>query len=114
MIFWRGWGTLAFLAIGVSVGLTALFASLTGTDMNGVTWQGLPAFFLVGTGVYYLGRKFVLQAGPLFLRLMVWVPGTSGSSATKRKVCPPAALCCRSLSPATRNKSVLFMLTPIV
>ncbi|XBH20439.1 hypothetical protein V5R04_09280 [Jonesiaceae bacterium BS-20] len=26
------------------------------TRMNGVTWQGIPAFFIVGTGIYYLGR----------------------------------------------------------
>lgn len=57
MIFWRGWGILAFLAIGVSVGFTAIIAALTGTDMNGVTWQGIPAFFIVGTGLYFLGRQ---------------------------------------------------------
>lgn len=57
MIFWRGWGILAFLAIGVSVGLTALFAMLTGTDMNRVSWQGIPAFFIVGTVLFYLGRQ---------------------------------------------------------
>ena len=53
MIFWRGWGILAFLAIGVSVGITAIFASLSGTNMDGVTWQGIPAFLIVGTGLFY-------------------------------------------------------------
>ena len=57
MIFWRGWGILAFLAIGVSVGITAIFASLSGTNMDGVTWQGIPAFLIVGTGLFYLGRQ---------------------------------------------------------
>lgn len=56
MILWRGWGILAFFAIGIAVGLTALLAMASGTNMDGVTWQGLPAFVIVGVGVYFLGN----------------------------------------------------------
>lgn len=55
MIIWRGWGILAFLAIGLGVGITALLAAVSGTNMDGVTWQGIPAFLIAGTGVYFLG-----------------------------------------------------------
>ena len=56
MIIWRGWGILAFLGIGLSVGITAIFAALSGTNMEGVTWQGLPAFLIGGVVIYVLGR----------------------------------------------------------
>lgn len=55
MIVWRGWGIVGFFAIGIGVGLTALLAMASGTDMDGATWQGIPAFLLVGAGVHYLG-----------------------------------------------------------
>lgn len=55
MVIWRGWGILAFLGIGLSVGLTALLAAATGTTMDGATWQGIPAFVIGGVAVYYLG-----------------------------------------------------------
>lgn len=34
---------------------------LSGTDMNGVTWQGLPSFVIAGVGIYFLGRYFNVQ-----------------------------------------------------
>ena len=53
---WRGWGALPFFVIAVLAGITALFAKLSGTNMNGLTWQGLPAFVIVGAGLYFWGR----------------------------------------------------------
>lgn len=55
MIIWRGWGILAFLGIGLSVGLTATVAALSGTNMAGATWQGVPGFLLGGIAVHALG-----------------------------------------------------------
>ncbi|MFT0846813.1 hypothetical protein VR010_03565 [Actinomycetaceae bacterium L2_0104] len=63
MIIWRGWGILAFFAIGISVGFTALLAALSGTDMAGVTWQGVPAFLIVGIAIFFLGQH-VNVTGP--------------------------------------------------
>lgn len=56
MIVWRGWGILAFLSIGLCVGLTGMFANLSGATMSTVTWQGIPAFFIGGAAVFFLGR----------------------------------------------------------
>lgn len=55
MIIWRGWGILAFLGIGLSVGLTAIMSALSGTNMDGATWQGIPGFLLGGIVVFFLG-----------------------------------------------------------
>ena len=56
MIIWRGWGILAFLAFGLSVGLTSILATLSGTNMDNATWQAILAFCIGGAAVYYLGR----------------------------------------------------------
>ena len=54
---WRIWSTLPFFVIAALAGITALIAKLSGTDMDGITWQGLPAFLLVGAGLYFWGRQ---------------------------------------------------------
>ncbi|MGO1591670.1 MAG: hypothetical protein ACTH1Z_07860 [Ancrocorticia sp.] len=56
MIVWRGWGILAFLMFGLTVGLGALLASMTGTDMDGMTWQGIVACVIGAAATYYLGN----------------------------------------------------------
>lgn len=53
---WRGWGALPFFVIAALAGITALLAQVSGTNMNGITWQGLPAFFIIGAGLYFWGR----------------------------------------------------------
>lgn len=56
MSSWRGWGTLPFFAIGALAGLTALFAKLSGTNLDGITWQAIPAFLIVGSALCFWGR----------------------------------------------------------
>lgn len=58
MIIWRGWGILAFLGIGLSVGLTGIFATLFGSSMADATWQAIPGFLLGGITVFALGKYF--------------------------------------------------------
>ena len=59
---WRIWSTLPFFVIAALAGITALIAKLSGTDMDGITWQGLPAFLLVGAGLYFWGPTKKLAA----------------------------------------------------
>ncbi|MFN8048690.1 MAG: hypothetical protein U0P48_08980 [Ancrocorticia sp.] len=56
MIIWRGWGILAFFAIGLCVGLTGIFSTLSGATMATLTWQAIPAFFIGGVAIFFLGR----------------------------------------------------------
>lgn len=56
MIVWRGWGILAFFSIGPCVGLTEIFARLSGVTMTTLTWQAIPAFFIGGMAIFHLGH----------------------------------------------------------
>ncbi len=56
MIIWRGWGILSFVSIGLCVGLTEIFARLSGVTMTTLTWQAIPAFFIGGSVIFLFGR----------------------------------------------------------
>ena len=62
MIVWKGWGILAFLGIGLGVGLTALLSAATGGSLDSTTWQGIPAFLIAGAAVWFIGRQLNVVA----------------------------------------------------